>query len=77
MMSQLWYKLTYAWRIAIQVGTMPWSCLQSAVEQILQEEDFLEQEKQLKEWQRLKNSELLNVSFAVSPSSLVTIVFLH
>lgn len=49
----------------MMVVTMPWTCLQAAIEQILQEPDPLTQEKQLQEWQRLKNAELMNVSFVV------------
>ena len=50
----------------MMVTTMPWTCLQAAIEQILQQQDHLKQEKQLQEWQRLKNMELMNVSFIVS-----------
>jgi hypothetical protein len=52
-------------KISMLVITMPWACLQAAVEQILQEPDDLKREKQLQEWQRLKNSELMNVSVIV------------
>jgi hypothetical protein len=55
------------WKIATNIATMPWACLQAAVEQILKEKDTFKQEKQLLEWQRLKNMELMNVSFVVRP----------
>lgn len=45
---------------------MPWVCLQAPIEQILQEQDSIQQEKKLLEWQVRKNSELQMVSFAVS-----------
>ncbi|RDL35949.1 uncharacterized protein BP5553_06561 [Venustampulla echinocandica] len=51
------------WMIFSRISTMPWMCLQAAIEQILQEDDALKQESRLLKWQTLKNSELLNVSF--------------
>jgi len=50
--------------IAAMIFTMPWICLRAAIEQILQEPDIGKQETQLNEWKRLKNAELMNVSFA-------------
>lgn len=64
-LPNFWQKARKSWRIAMMVTTMPWMCLQAAIEQILQEPDYMTQEKQLLEWQRLKNTELMNVSFAV------------
>lgn len=50
------------------IATMPWMCLQAAVEQILQESDSKTRDEKLEKWRTLKNSELMNVSFVVSRS---------
>lgn len=57
------------WKIFLMIATLPWPCLQAAIEQILQESDEVLQEKQLQEWQRLKTLELRDVSFVVSLST--------
>lgn len=70
MASTLRERLAHAAKITGWVTTMPWVCLQAPIEQILQEQNPVVQEKQLIEWRTKKNSELEHVSFAVSdPSS--------
>jgi hypothetical protein len=66
MAGTAWQKLARMVKISGWISTMPWVSLQAAVEQILQEDDVIVQEKQLKEWQARKNAELMNVSFVVS-----------
>jgi hypothetical protein len=58
-------RLERPWKIFLMISTLPWPCLQAAIEQILQEPDEVLQAKQLREWQRLKTLELRDVSFVV------------
>jgi hypothetical protein len=66
MVWTVWQKLVRLAKIAGWLSTMPWVSLQAAIEQILQEDDIIVQEKQLLEWQARKNAELMNVSVVVS-----------
>ncbi|KAI9861717.1 MAG: hypothetical protein M1813_005066 [Trichoglossum hirsutum] len=56
-------KVAHAAKVAGWITTMPWVCLEAAIEQILQEQDVAVQGKQLDEWQTRKNSELEMVTF--------------
>lgn len=58
-------RLERPWKVILMIATLPWPCLQAAIEQILQEPDEVLQAKQLQEWQRLKTLELRDVSFVV------------
>ncbi|KAH0559487.1 hypothetical protein GP486_003995 [Trichoglossum hirsutum] len=51
-------------KVAGWITTMPWICLQAAIEQILQEQDVIVQSKQLNDWRKRKNKELEMVTFA-------------
>ncbi|KAI9764706.1 MAG: hypothetical protein M1840_008098 [Geoglossum simile] len=66
MAGKVWKKVAQAAKVAGWITTMPWVCLQAAIEQILQEQDVIVQGKQLNEWQTRKNSEFETVTFAAS-----------
>lgn len=68
----VWQKIARLVKIAGWLSTMPWVSLQAAIEQILQEDDIIVQEKQLLEWQTRKNAELMNVSVVVSREPLLS-----
>jgi hypothetical protein len=55
------------------VATLPWPCLEAAIEQVLQEPDAMMQEKQLHEWQKHKNAELMNVGIIVCQTLYIPI----
>jgi surfactin synthase thioesterase subunit len=71
MPGRVWERVAHAAKVAGWVTTMPWVCLQAAIEQILQEQDVVVQAKQLNEWQTRKSSELEMVTFAVSHPTIL------
>jgi len=72
MPGRVWERAAHAAKVGGRISTMPWVCLQAAVEQILQEQDAIVQAKQLDDWQARKKSELEMVTFAVSHPAILT-----
>jgi hypothetical protein len=64
-------KVAHMAKVAGWITTMPWVCLEAAIEQILQEQNVAAQGKKLDEWQTRKNSELKMVTFTVSHATII------
>jgi hypothetical protein len=58
--------LLKAWKVFVRMATMPWTCQQAAIEQILRQTNLSDKERQLQDWKKFKTNEFTNVSFIVS-----------